>query len=214
MARNWRKAKRMSSSNFLTDPRLILVADASVVINLNATGGARAIITAFPNKWAVTANAFSELIGGQRNGHDDAHALQALIKDGVIDLVGLGAEGGRVYETLIDGTAFRTLDDGEAATIAYAHEVRGVALIDERKATNLCADRYPDLPLLSTVELLLHDVVVRALGQNGHVGAILGALQKARMRVPPDQISRVVEVIGKKCAAKCMSLPKGARVSS
>jgi len=32
-----RKAKRMSSSSFLTDPRPSLIADASVVINLNAT---------------------------------------------------------------------------------------------------------------------------------------------------------------------------------
>lgn len=204
----------MSSSNFLTDPRTILVADASVVINLNATGCARAIVTAFPNRWAVTANALTELVGGMRNGHDDARALQALIDTGVIDLVTLGDTAGNVYETLIDGSALRTLDDGEAATIGYAHDVGGIALIDERKAMNLCADIFPDLPVVPTVQLLLHEAVVRALGPQGHVNAVLAALQKARMRVPPDQISRIVAVIGERSAASCLSLPKAARAAS
>lgn len=136
------------------------------------------------------------------------------IDAGVIDLVGLGDTGGRVYENLIDGSALRTLDDGEAATIGYAHEVGGIALIDERKAMNLCADSFPELLVVPTVELLLHEAVARALGPPGHVNAILGALQKARMHVPPDQIARVVAVIGEKSAASCRSLPKAARAAS
>jgi hypothetical protein len=203
----------MSSSNFLTNPHTILVADASVVINLNATGCARAIITAFPNRWAVTANALAELVNGMRNGHDDARALQMLIDAGVVDLVGLGDTGGKVYEKLIDGSALRTLDDGEAATIGYAHEVGGIALIDERKAINLCADSFPELLVVPSIQLLLHEAVVRALGPQGHIEAIIGALQKARMRVPPDQITRVVAIIGQESAAACLSLPKAARVA-
>jgi predicted nucleic acid-binding protein len=203
----------MSSSNFLTDPCVVLVADASVVINLNATGRAREIITALPNRWAVTANALAELVAGVRNGHDDARSLQALIDDGIVDLVRLGDTGSSVYETLVDGSALRTLDDGEAATIGHAHEVGGIALIDERKATNLCADRFPELLVVSTIQLLLHKAVVGALGQQGHVEAVIGALQKARMRVPPDQISRVVAIIGEESASSCMSLPKAARAA-
>lgn len=204
----------MSSSNFLTDPRTTLVADASVVINLNATGCARAIITAFPNRWAVTANALAELVNGMRNGHDDARALQMLIDAGVVDLVDLGDTGGKVYETLVDGSALRTLDDGEAATIGYAHEVGGIALIDERKAINLCADSFPELLVVPSVQLLLHEAVVRALGPQGQTEAVISALQKARMRVPPDQITRVVAIIGQESAAACLSLPKTARVAS
>ncbi|WP_284178039.1 hypothetical protein [Rhabdaerophilum sp. SD176] len=201
----------MSSSNFLTDPRSVLVTDASVVINLNATGYARAIITAFPNRWVITANALAELLSGMRNGHNDARALQELIDAGIIDAVSLGDHGGKVYETLIDGSALRTLDDGEAATIGYAQEVGGIALIDERKAMNLCADSFPELLVVPTVQLLMHEAVIRALGRQGHVDAVLGALQKARMRVPPDQIARVLAIIGEKSAASCPSLPKAAR---
>jgi predicted nucleic acid-binding protein len=125
--------------------------------------------------------------------------------------VGLGDTGGSVYEALVDGSALRTLDDGEAATIGYACEVGGIAMIDERKARSLCTDKFPELPVVSTVELLLHETVAIALGEKGRIDAVVSALQLARMRVPPDQIGRVVTVIG---AASCMSLPKAARIAS
>jgi predicted nucleic acid-binding protein len=204
----------MSSSNFPSKPRAVLIADASVVINLNATGEARNIIKALPNRWAVTENTLAELTGGARNGHDDARQLRALIEDGVVDLVGLGETGASLYETLVDGSALRTLDDGEAATIAYAYEVGGIAMIDERKARSLCANSFPELPVVSTIEMLLHDAVASALGEKGRSDAIVNALQLARMRVPLDQISRIVAVIGEKNAVLCTSLPKAVRVAS
>jgi predicted nucleic acid-binding protein len=204
----------MSLSNFLINPHAIIVADASVVINLNATGRAREIIAARPNRWAVTENAFAELVSGTRNGHDDAHRLQGLIDDGLVDIACLGADGSDIYEALVGGSALRTLDDGEAATIGYAREVSGIAMIDERKARTLCADMFPELPVISTVELLLHESITLALGERGRVEAIIGALQLARMRVPPNQISSVVAVIGAENAASCMSLPKAARAAS
>lgn len=203
----------MSSSSFLTNPHPVLVADASVVINLNATGCARAIMAALPNRWAVTANARAELIQGMRNGHNDASALQGLIDARAIDLVTVGEMGGRVYESLIDGSALRTLDDGEAATIAYAYEADGIALIDERKAMSLCASSFPNLPVVSTAELLLHEAVIQALGPEGHIKAVMAALQKARMRVPPAHIARLVAVIGEDAAVSCMSLPRAARAA-
>src|SRR5262249_11004285 len=77
-ARNWRKAKPMSSSSFPINADTILVADASVVINLNATGRARDIIQAQPGSLVVTENAFAELSAGAKKGHDDHAQLQAL----------------------------------------------------------------------------------------------------------------------------------------
>lgn len=204
----------MSSSNFLTDPQTLLVADTSVVINLNATGWARAIITAFPNRLVITTNTLAELVGGERNGHGDARAIQTLIDEGIVDLVSLDERGNAIYETLIDGSALQTLDDGEAATISYASQVRGIALIDEQKALKLCAANFPDMPVICTAELLLHETVIKALGQQAHMDAIMSALQKARMRVLPHLIGRIVAIIGDVNAAACSSLPKTARTAS
>lgn len=201
----------MISSNFLTDPHTVLVADASVVINLNATASARAIIGALPNGIVVTENACLELEAGAKNGHDDARQLRELIDIGLVRRAQLGAAAAPVYETLIDGSAFRTLDDGEAATIALAVEAGGVALIDERKARSLCATTFPGLTLSCTAELLMHGIVAEALGAQGQIDALVSALTLARMRVPSEHLAQVKALIGTERAAMCTSLPKAVR---
>ncbi len=201
----------MISSNFLTDPHAVLVADASVIINLNATACARAIIGALPNGLVVTDNACLELEAGAKNGHDDARQLRALIDIGLVRRVHLSAAGAPVYETLVDGSALRTLDDGEAATIALAVETGGIALIDERKARSLCAGAFPGLIVSCTAELLMHDAVTVALGAPGQIDALVSALTVARMRVPPEHLAQVKALIGAERAAMCASLPKAVR---
>ena len=203
----------MSSSKFRIDPEAVLVADASVVINLNATACASEIIRALPNRFVVTDNAFAELEDGTRNGHDDAQQLWALIDAGLAQLVRPGPAGSTVYESLVTGSTLRTLDDGEAATISYAQETAGIALIDERKARSLCAGRFPGLRVASTVDLLIHETVALALGPQGQIDALVNALTRARMRVPTEQLTIVKKLIGAERAASCMSLPKVARAT-
>jgi predicted nucleic acid-binding protein len=201
----------MNSSSFLADPHTKLIADASVVINLNATLRAADIIKAVPNPFLVTENACTELEAGIRNGHRDHEQLLQLIDAGLMQRVRISAASVSVYESLINGSAMRTLDDGEAATIACADETAGVALIDERKARTLCAASFPGLVVASTVELLLHDAVASALGKHDQAESLASALSNARMRVPPEHLERVRTIIGAERAAACTSLPKTAR---
>lgn len=201
----------MSSSSFLTDPRVKLVADASVIINLNATARTVEIIKAAPNPFVVTENACAELEIGARNGHDDYRKLTELIDAGLIQRVRLGAADAPIYESLIDGSAARTLDDGEAATIAYAHQNACIPLIDERKARTLCAVAFPGLYVASTTELLMHGVVAGAIGAQSQADALVNALTVARMRVPPEHLEELTALIGPERAALCASLPRAAR---
>lgn len=198
----------MSSSSFLIDARTLLVADASVVINLNATGCALEIIRALPNGLIVTQNVFTELELGARNGHQDYAKFKMLLEQGAVRLVSLTEHGNRIYASLVEGTALRTLDDGEAATIGYACEVRAIALIDERKAQAICARDFRGLTVLSTVDLLTHELVLKRLGQKAQTEAIVNALRGARMRVPPHHIEMIVNLIGDELAATCTSLPQ------
>lgn len=201
----------MSLSSFLTNPRASLIADASVVINLNATARAADIIRAVPNPFIVTENACAELKVGVRNGHRDFAQLLELIDAGHVQRAYLGAASMTIYESLIDGSTMRTLDDGEAATIAHAKEISGIALIDERKARTICARSFPGLVVACTVELLMHDAVVAALGVHAQADAIANALNGARMRVPPEHLERVRSMIGPERAARCTSLPRATR---
>jgi predicted nucleic acid-binding protein len=198
----------MRSPTFLANPKVPLVADASTVINLIATGCAPSIVSAVPNSIVVAEVIPTELNNGRARGRKDADRLQELVSAGHVEIVSLGELGWQPFEELVAGPTTETLDDGEAATIAYAVEHGATAVLDEKKATRLCRVRFPKLSLASTVDILLHPDVRSALGEQGLGDALFAALRDARMRVFPHDLEKVVRLIGPERAALCLSLPK------
>jgi predicted nucleic acid-binding protein len=196
----------------LTDHTVSIVLDASTAINLNATGCAARILRALPNRAVITDIAMNELTQDQRTGRRDGELITALMKSGLIAIVPLSEPQERHFESLVVGRGIDTLDDGEAATIAYAAEAEAVAMIDERKANRICAARYPQVRVGCTIDLLAQSAVEGALGAAGLADAVLGALQKARMRVMPQHLDWVVTLIGQDRAQVCLSLPRSVRV--
>lgn len=201
----------MECRSCLNDPTALVVADASVAINLNATGFSEAILGALPNRVVVTNEVRLELEVDRRNGRSDADALSALVGTGHIEIVQLGDLGLGRFTGLVLGPAAQTLDDGEAATIAYALEHGATALIDERKASKICANRFSALPTGCTVDLLAQDDVRTALGADNLADAVFNALYSGRMRVLAHHMDWVVELIGAERAARCPSLPRSVR---
>lgn len=189
----------------------LLVADTSVVININATGCAQGLLKALPYRIAVVDVVVDEINGGLRKGREDAAQLAQLVASGLIEVVSLNPQGLDHFEALVIGPSGGTLDDGEAATIAFAANAGACALIEERKARRLAADRYAAVRLGCTVDLLRHPDVARALGIGGVADAVYGALSGARMRVLPHHIEWVVGTIGDQRAASCPCLPEGIR---
>lgn len=190
----------------LSEHPSLLVVDASVIISLNATGCAEVILGALPHRIAVVDIVVNEIEGGLRRGRNDATKLEALIEANWLNVVKLGPPGLLRFESLVVGDAGETLDDGEAATLAHAEEAGGRALIDERKARRLAAERHTAIPLSCTIDLLASDSVGRVLGPAGIADAIHSALIGARMRVPNEHIDWVVKQIGDQRAACCPSL--------
>lgn len=188
-----------------------VVADTSVIINLNATGCAGAILRALPNRCVVVDDVAFELQAGRRTGHGDADALSALIARRLVEQVRLGNAGMPHFARLVSGPAIETLDDGEAATIACAVERGAIALIDERKAVRICAARFPNLAVGCTVDVLAQRNVRAALGPRLD-DAVFNALDRGRMQVPNRYGRWVVDRIGRERAARCRSLPMRFRV--
>lgn len=201
----------MECLSCLNDPAAVLVADASVAINLNATGFAEPILDALPNRFAVVAEVMLELEDGRQRGRTDADALDALVAAGRVEVVRLGNPAVEQFTALVSGSAAETLDDGEAATIAYALEHGATALVDERKANRICAERFPSLVTASTVDVLAHDAAVSAVGRNGLADAVFNALFHGRMRVPAQHVDWIVTLIGAERAERCVSLPRSVR---
>jgi predicted nucleic acid-binding protein len=195
----------------LTDAAAVIAVDTSTVINLNATGCAQEMIRAIPNKVVVTDVVSGELEEGRPRGRRDAEFLGELIGAGAAEMVQLDDETSVYFEQLVIGPAAMTLDDGEAATIAYAVGHQAIAIIDERKATRICTDLFREVRIGCTVDVLAHPEVQRQLGETRLAEALFNALYRGRMRVFPQHIEWVVALIGPARAAECTSLPSSAR---
>jgi predicted nucleic acid-binding protein len=191
----------------LYDNFALLVADTSAAINLNASGCAAEILHALPYKIAIVDVIQRELESGRERGRRDAELTSSLVAANHLEVVSLGDDGWTHFERLVAGAAAETLDDGEAATIAYAIERNGVAVIDEDKATKICALRHPSLLIASSLDLFGHPLVCEALGSDRLAEAVFLALRDARMRVLPRHHEWVLDLIGVERAALCPSLP-------
>ncbi len=195
----------------LTDPSVLVVADASVVINLNATGRSADILDALPNRMAIVEEVSFEMRNGRRNRINDADELSALVSANHVEIVQLGDLGMQHFEDLVVGSTAKTLDDGEAATIAYAIQQNAIALIDERKANRICVERFPELETGCTVDLFAHPLAHETLGPKGLADAVYNALYHGRMRVLPHHVNWVIDLIGQDRAANCLSIPNSLR---
>lgn len=196
----------------LTDPFASVVLDASVAINLNATGLASEILRALSSKVAITDIALSELKEDRRTGRRDAEMISDLAEAGLIVIVPLSDVQERHFESLVIGRGVDTLDDGEAATIAYAVEAGAIALIDERKANRVGMERFPALRLGCSIDLFCHSAVEAALGSSRLANGVYAALQDARARVMPHHAEWTINLIGQDRALQCPSLPRSARI--
>lgn len=156
-----------------------LVVDYGVLLSLNATGCAARILGPL-NSPVIVPQIVHQGFG---QGHNFGW-LSEMSAAGRVLVADLGPQGLLHYETLVIGPAVTTLDDGEAATIACALEAGAIAVIDEPKAVDLCAEQFPGLTTASTVDLLRQGAVEGALGNDGVRQAALSALKIARMRVP------------------------------
>lgn len=195
----------------LIDPTAPVVVDASTVINLNATACGPRILTAIPNPIIITDVVQGELLEDRRSGRNDGQMVAELIASGLISVAKLDGLTESHFEDLVIGRGDATLDDGEAATIAYGVEKGAITLIDECKAARLCGQHYPGLLVGTTFDILAHVEVIKAIGHQGLGNAIEKALMLARMRVPPQCMSWVVDMIGADRATICESIPRSVR---
>jgi predicted nucleic acid-binding protein len=188
-----------------------LVLDASVVVNLNATGFADRVLDAIPVGVFIPDPVIKELRNGIKKGHTDATDLNELLVKGLVSTLKVPASAQAEYIGLVSGSATSSLGDGEAATIASAFAIGAWASIDERKARKICANRYPNIKVASTVDILSHPNVVSSLTKTELSAAILAALEVAHMQVHKHQIDWVINQLPFDRIENCISLPTSVR---
>ncbi len=202
----------MEPRNFLVDSEAPVLADTSVVINLDATGCFGRILDALPNRLLVSEIVVDEVRRGEIEGAREENGIWEIIARGQAEVVVLTCEGMRRFRSLTSGRAAETLGDGEAATIACAIDLKAVAAIDERKGLRISAEKFPALVTATTLDALAHPQVQSGLGMERLSEAVFNALTRARMRVPRQYFQWVVDLIGAENASKCNSLPRSIRL--
>ncbi|UWU77462.1 hypothetical protein N2603_03025 [Bradyrhizobium huanghuaihaiense] len=136
-----------------------------------------------------------------------------LICAGFVSRVPLAGGALAIFERLVDGASAQTLDDGEAATIAYVSCNAAIPVLDERKARRVCAAEFPNVRMLSSAELLIHRRFAESVGRARQVELIVNALKIGRMRVSAELVEDIRALIGDERAAQCASLPKRIRTA-
>lgn len=201
----------MTFSSCLIDHDGVIVLDASVIINLLATGHASEILQALKVPLVVTGNVVREIEQGSANGRPESALLTELISSNCLQLQELSAPTLEHFFSLVSGNTSDSLGDGEAATLALAHCSGCSAAIDEKKATRIAGERFNTLKLVTTVDILAHEPIRASLGHVTLAQAVVQALQVARMQVRPHQLNWVAQLIGEDNLARCASLKRYAR---
>jgi predicted nucleic acid-binding protein len=201
----------MTFLSSLTDQNSTLVLDASVVINLLATGHSSAILRALNAPIVVTDNVVREIEGGTSAGHSHFDLLNKALGDQILRMEKLDGKMLEIFFDLVSGSTAETLGDGEAATLALAHGYGFIAAIDEKKATRISVERFGTLKLATTVDILAHEAVRSSLGAEGLAEATFDAIRLARMQVREYQFDWVARTIGQARVDACLSLKKYAR---
>lgn len=201
----------MTFSSCLTDQRTALVLDASVIINLLATGYAGPILHALAVPLFVTDTVVHEVGQGAANGRPERALLAALINDQVVTVKELTGSALEDFYGMVSGHTSSSLGDGEAATLALAYRNGFFAAIDEKKATRISAERFETLKLVTTVDILASPPAQESLGKDTLANATLRALQRARMQVREHQFDWIARLIGVENVKACPSLRRYAR---
>jgi len=92
-----------------------------------------------------------------------------------------------------------------------AHTSIAWAAIDERKARRICSERYTEITVVSTVDILAHDSVVAAFTPSEFSNAIFAALEIAHMQVQADKMDWVIDQVVPEKLQNCVSLPRKIR---
>lgn len=188
-----------------------LVLDASVAINLAAAKSRGSILQALPNRILITDVVLDELRGGGCNGHEHYLAIEDLIASEMIQLESMNKAAEEIFQQLVLGPTSNTVDDGEAATIAYGVSHNAVTIVDDGKALQISKRLYPSLRLAHSIDIFAHSAVQDKLGRAALAELLYDVFISARMRVLPHHLEWVRELLGPERCSMCKSLPTDIR---
>jgi predicted nucleic acid-binding protein len=162
-----------------------LVLDASVWINLLATDAMEAILGALAVPCYAPDQVVAEVTRHPATGATfpaGRHPLRLMSP--LVSILSLEGRELDLFLEIVGAPSGDALGDGEAAAISVAAS-RGLDLIvDDRKARRILKERFSQLSIYWTVDLLRAPSVVAALGRSHADACFARACRIGRMHVP------------------------------
>ena len=187
------------------------VLDASAIINLLGTGIAGRLLSCLQVPVLAEQTALREVTRHPIPKLSHAAELAALESAGLLRSMAMDEQAKEIFRELIANDLSEGLDDGEAATIAYAitHSAATIPVVDERKATRIFKQKWAGRIAIGTLSLISDERILMMLAQEEMREAVYSALIHARMRVPEETRQWAIELIGTERAASCPSIGAG-----
>jgi predicted nucleic acid-binding protein len=182
------------------------VLDASVVINLLGCGAGERVLRALPGRHVIADVTSREIVRHPMASAGRGAPLQPLLDAGLLERVELMPAAIATFLRLVGADPPDDLGDGESAAIALAEQLGLSIALDDAKARRIVREKFSNLQLQTSVDLLALPSVAAALGE-GLADAMFSALTHARMRVTAENEAWVLLLLGGR-AAECPSLRK------
>ena len=133
----------------------ILITDASVLINLVASGVAGDILSGCGMEFKVCPDVIREvkILRDRETGKEHAIDLEPFFADGSFERIEPQTDS--EFELLIDYAALLGAGDGEAMCFALAESRRHPIAIDDERAIRRAKKRNPNFETLGTLKILI-----------------------------------------------------------
>lgn len=187
------------------------VMDASVVINLLATGCFSKILARTPGRFVIVQHVKDEVKLDPLTRKSRDSILDSFIDSGSLQVVELGDDEFNTFVDLVGAPAPDDLDDGEAATIAYANHNFACPIIDENKGRRICRERFPALDVFDTVDLLRMVKYGDGLSEIEFIRGVECALTIGRMRVAEHHLEWLSSMVSREALLGAPGLKRAAR---
>lgn len=191
-----------------------IVLDTSVVINLLACGDAARLLTSLDRRVVVPKQVIDEILWEPVRHADEENSLSGLLQSGLLLVHQLKGAHYLSFLDLVGAIAPNSLADGEAATISAAEQLQCMAIIDERKATRIASSRRPPQLTACTLNLYSSKQLTSVYSRDALAALVFNSMQHARMRIPADWRTWVIELIGETRAKQCSCFPRSITTAS
>lgn len=133
----------------------ILITDASVLINLVASGAAGDILSGCGMEFKVCPDVIREvkILRDRETGEEHAIDLEPFFEAGMLERI--EPQTDLEFELLIDYSALLGAGDGEAMCFALAESRGHPIAIDDERAIRRAKKRNPHFKILGTLEILI-----------------------------------------------------------